>query len=370
MAGIGSKADTEKPPSLLPKFISSMLNPRTLVLPLLFVLGAASSAAQEANPEPVQPFRLIYEGTKGPGLGRHVVLIAGDEEYRSEEVLPMLGRILAFHHGFRCTVLFSTDPKTGVIDPKNQTHIPGMEVLAQADMVVLFTRFRELPDADMKYFVDYVESGKPILGIRTATHAFNYSRNKESPYAHYSFRDKDWPGGFGRQILGETWVNHHGAHGIQSTRGIIEPYNKEHPILRGVDDVWGTTDVYGIRSLPKDARVLLRGQVLTGMKPDSPILDGPKNVPMMPVFWVREIPREGSEPTRIACTTLGAAPDFVSSGVRRYMVNTCYWGLGMEDKISATSKVEMIGSFPATEFGFGKSVKGVRPEDHSWPLKK
>lgn len=334
---------------------------------LTFALSPVFGFSQEA--QEAQPFRLVYEGGEGPGKGKHVVLIAGDEEYRSEEVLPMLGKILAFRHGFRCTVLFSTDPETGVIDPKNQTHIPGLEVLESADMMVMFLRFRELPDEDMKHIVDYVNAGKPILGIRTSTHAFSYSRNKESLYAHYSFRNGKWPGGFGRQILGETWVNHHGGHGSQSTRGMIEPSNGAHPILRGANDVWGTTDVYGIRDLPEDASVLLRGAVLQGMQPDSPLLAGPKNSPMIPIFWIREIPRAEGPAMRTACTTIGAAPDFASAGVRRIMVNSCYWGMHMEDQIPAESDVSLVGEFKPTNFGFGKFVPGIRPEDHVWPKK-
>ena len=149
-------------------------------------------------------------------------------------------------------------------------------------------RFRELPDADMKYVADYVESGKPIIGIRTSTHAFRYRKNNKSPYARYSFNSKEWPGGFGRQVLGDTWVRHHGKHGSQSTRGVIEPESKDHPIVRGVEDIWGPSDVYAIRDLPEDTRVLVRGQVLEGMSAEDPPLAGKKNDPMMPLIWIRE----------------------------------------------------------------------------------
>src|SRR6185436_12387394 len=71
---------------------------------------------------------VVYEGGEGPGKGKHIVLLSGDEEYRSEEGLPMLGKILSVRHGFKCTVLFSQDPATGVIDPNNQKNIPGMEL--------------------------------------------------------------------------------------------------------------------------------------------------------------------------------------------------------------------------------------------------
>src|SRR4026207_975147 len=124
-----------------------------------------------------------YEGKAGPGQGRHIVLLSGDEEYRSEEALPMLGKILSQRHGFKCTVLFPINPADGAIDPNVQTNIPGFEKVKEADLVVLCLRFREVPDEQMKYFVDHISSGKPIIAIRTSTHAFQYSRNKNSAYA-------------------------------------------------------------------------------------------------------------------------------------------------------------------------------------------
>src|SRR6266516_3969279 len=222
---------------------------------------------------------LVFEGGKGPGNGKHIVFLSGDEEYRSEEGLPMLAKIVAVRHGFKCTVLFSINPTDGTIDPVVQTNTPGMAALDSADLCVMALRFRELPDSQMKHFVDYVKTGKPIIALRTSTHAFAYGRNKQSPYAKYDWQSKGWPGGFGQQILGETWVSHHGEHGKQSTRGVINDAFKSHPILRGVSDIWGPTDVYTVVHLPADAQVLLRGLVLAGMKPGEPKIEGGVNNP-------------------------------------------------------------------------------------------
>jgi len=225
--------------------------------------------------------RVVYEGKKGGGKGKHIVFVTGDEEYRSEEAMPMLAKILAVRHGFKCTVLFALNPANGTIDPNNSANIVGLEALGNADMMVLFTRFREPADDQMKYVVDFLNSGKPILGIRTATHAFAFERNKQSPYAKYDWRSNEWPGGFGQQVLGETWVSHHGAHGKESTRGVINERFKNHPILRGVSNIWGPTDVYTVTHLPANAQVLAYGQVLEGMKPMDKPLAGSKNEPMM-----------------------------------------------------------------------------------------
>ena len=215
------------------------------------LLPVASARAQAESTSGSSWVR--YEGKAGPGLGKHVVFVTGDEEYRSEEAMPMLAKILAVHHGFTTTVLFAVDADTGEINPENQTNIPGLEVLDDADLMVLFTRFRELPDADMKHIIDFTNSGKPIIGLRTSTHPFNYSRNPDSPYAKWSWRSESPAGGYGQFVFGETWVNHHGHHKVESTRGLVNGVVASHPVLQGVVDVWGTTDVYGIRSLPADA---------------------------------------------------------------------------------------------------------------------
>lgn len=310
---------------------------------------------------------VTYPGGEGPGAGRKVVLIAGDEEYRSEEAMPMLGKLLSVRHGFECTVLFSINPETGAIDPEEQTNIPGLEALADADLMVIATRFRELPDEQMKHVVDYVESGRPIVGLRTATHAFSYQRNPESPYAHWSFRSESWPGGFGQQVLGDTWINHHGRHGRESTRGVVAPAAAGHPILRGVDDVWGPTDVYGLRNLGDDANVLLLGAVLAGMTPDDPPVEGSKNEPMVPIAWTRSYTGAGGEAARVFTTTMGSSTDFESEGLRRLLVNAVYWGLGMEDRIPEQSDARVVGEYEPTDFGFGSHAVGVMPSAHALP---
>ena len=307
---------------------------------------------------------VVYEGKEGPGKGKHIVFVTGDEEYRSEEGMPMLAKILAVRHGFKCTVLFAINPADGTIDPNNSTNVVGLKALEGADMMVIFTRFREPPDDQMKYIENFVNSGKPILGLRTATHAFEIKRNKQSAYLKWTWNSNEWPGGFGQQVLGDTWVSHHGNHGKESTRGVINEALKNHPIFKGVDDIWGPTDVYGIIHLPSDAKVLVHGQVLDGMSPSSKPVTGKKNDPMMPLVWIRNYTGDSGKTSRVIGTTIGAAPDLESEGLRRLLVNACYWGLGLENKIPAKSNVEYVGEFKPTFFGFGKFKPGVKPSDH------
>jgi hypothetical protein len=308
----------------------------------------------------------VYDGFSGPGKGKHIVLVSGDEEYRSEEMLPQFGKILAKHHGFRCTVLFAIDRKDGRINPVVRDNIPGLEALESADLLILFTRFRDLPDAQMKPLVDYIESGKPIIALRTATHAFDFKEHKT--YSKYTWNSQTpgWEGGFGRRVLGETWHSHHGDHGKQSTRGVIAPEAKDHPIVRGLKDgdIWGPTDVYGVRLPLPDAKPLILGQVLSGMKPTDPPVEGNKNRPLMPIAWTKSYTGSAGKPAKVFCSTCASSQDFESEGLRRLLVNACYWSLGLEEQIPDKATVDLVGDYKVSPFKFGGFVNGLKPADH------
>ncbi len=295
-------------------------------------------------------------------VGKRIVLVSGDDEYRSEEGLPQLARILSVRHGFNCTVLYSIDPADGTIKPDLHNNIPGLEALETADLMVMLIRFRDLPDAQMKHIVDYVESGRPIIGLRTATHAFDL---KSSPtFARYTWNSKAWDGGFGRQVLGETWIDHHGRHKEQSTRGIIAPGAQDHPILHGIrnGEIWGPTDVYAVRlPLPGDSHPLVLGQVVDGMHPDDPPAPGKPNDPMMPVAWTKTYTGTRGSAARIFTTTMGASQDLLNEGLRRMLVNACFWAMGMEKQIPARANVDLVGEYNPSPFGFGSYRKGLKP---------
>jgi hypothetical protein len=307
---------------------------------ILLAILACTSAAQESP--------LVFAGGHGAGRGKRVVLIAGDQEYRSEESVPALAQILAVRHGFHCTVLFSVNPRTGRPDPNTIDNVPGLEALRRADLLVLFARWLELPDDQMKEIVDYTNSGRPIIALRTSTHPFNYQKHPESPYAKYSYNNKEFSGGFGRQVLGETWINHYGAHQKQSTRGVVVAGMEGHPILRGVHNLWGESDVYEIRSLSGDSRPLVMGLVLSSMDPASAPDPSKK---LMPIAWTKTYTGESGKPDRIFTTTMGHVMDFRNEGFRRMLVNACYWALGLEKKISATASVEFTAPFEPHPIG-------------------
>jgi hypothetical protein len=328
----------------------------TILMTMSILLHGGNPEFAAATPAASNAW-LQYSGDAAiePGRGRRIVLIAGDEEYRSEEALPMLARMLSTH-GFETIVLLSQNPETGEINPDERSNIPGMHLVDKADLVILQLRFRGLPDADMKHLVDYVASGKPLTGIRTSTHAFAYPDDSESAYADWSW-NRD--GGFGRSVLGETWVAHHGHHGTEATRGVIETSNADHPVLRGVDDVFGPTDVYAVRDLPSDSTILLRGAILEGMSPDDKPVTDQRNAPMHPIAWLRERPMPGGGTQKIFVTTMGTSQDWSSADLRRLLANAALWQLGEADTIPPKGlSAPIIGHWHPTPFGFGKSTKG------------
>jgi putative membrane-bound dehydrogenase-like protein len=298
---------------------------------------------------------LVYQGDTGPGRGKHIVFLAGDHEYRSEESLPALARILAKHHGFKCTVLFNIDPATGEIVAGN-SNMPGIEALTTADLAVVFLRFQNFPPEQMTYLDEYLRRGGPVVGMRTATHAFKIPA--DGSFAKYSFdhKGKDYELGFGHQVLGQTWVGHYGKNHQQSTRITPVDSRKSHPILTGVRDIW--VQAGGYVGKPIDGDILTMAQPLNGMTPDSPV-DSTK--PAMASEWTRSYKSPSGRVGRVFTTLYGTPEDLLNDGYRRMLVNGCYWALGMESSIKPDSNVSLVGPFKPNTFRFAGHARGVRP---------
>jgi Trehalose utilisation len=336
-------------------------------VPLLCLVGTASAVdvLPSKHPVPESPFWLTFPAKAGPAKPKHVVLIAADQEYRSEIALPMLAKILAERHGFHCTVLFSLNEK-GEVDPtkkiryddKRAIHkIPGIEHLEQADLVILFSRLISLPEDDLKQIKDYLDSGKPIIGIRTANHGlldFDYKVNGKRV-------------DLGDDIFGGAFRSHHGQWQQDSTRGIIVEKNKEHPILLGVQDIWGLTDVYRTYkeggSLPVGCTSLVDGQPLQGRKQTDKI--NSELIPL-PVAWVKTWVGNAGKTARVFNTTMGSAEDYENEGLRRLTVNAVYWCLVMEKQIDPKSSVEFVGDYKPLKSGFDYAKLKVMPHKPSY----
>ena len=304
---------------------------------------------------------LTYAGVAGPGQGKRVVLIAAEQEYRSEQAMPMLAKVLSQHHGFDCTVLFSLNEK-GEVDPTlpapfkeaDRFHrIAGLEQMEKADCVILLSRFMQFRDEDLQFFRNYFDSGKPLIALRTANHGFwrdiNYKVNGRSVGL--------------REMLGGTFMEHHGDWHREATRGVIVPENKQHPILMGVDDIWGTSDVYRCHNdkfpFPADCTALVLGQPLMNLEPDAP---ANKEKEPLPVAWVKTWKGNQGKESRIFHYTMGSAEDFANEGVRRLTVNAVYWGLGLESEIRADRSVAIIGDYKPLKPGFNYEELGVKPQ--------
>jgi type 1 glutamine amidotransferase len=326
---------------------------RVLATALSVGFWAHTAVAVAQNPNLV-----VYQGTTGPGTGKHIVLLAGDHEYRSEESLPALARILAKRYGFKCSVFLTTDPKTGFIEP-GSSNITGLEALKTADLLVVFLRFQDFPDSEMQHIVDYLDRGGPIVGFRTATHAFQILR-PDAKFLKYTWKGVEgYTGGFGRQILGETWVTHYGKNHEQSSRLVLQADQARHPILRGVKDVWVQSGGYTANPI-EGSTILAMGQILDGMTPDSPAA---KDKPAMPVAWYRAYTTPFGKSGRVFTTTHGASEDLLNEGFRRMAINACLWAAGLEASIRPTSDISFVGPYQPTTFSFGGFVKGVKPAD-------
>lgn len=328
--------------------------PLTTCLSVLCLLVFGNLSAQPTAAQQT----LVYEGTEGPGKGKHIVFLAGDHEYRSEQSLPMLARILAKHHGFKCTVLFSVDRESGEIVP-GSSYMPGTEALNDADLAVIFLRFQNFPAEQMQPIVDYLDRAGPVVGLRTATHAFQIP--EDSKYAKYHHRSKvsDYVGGFGRQVLGETWVSHYGTNHVMSTRIDLVESKKDHPILRGVNNPWAHSGGYWTDPMP-DSEVLAMTQPLTTMDKDSaPAADKSP----CPNAWTRTYRGSKSgKPGRVFTTTSGASEDIMDDDFRRMLVNACFWALQMEDAIKPDNNVAMVGPYNPSTFRMNANYfVGVKP---------
>lgn len=291
---------------------------------------------------------LEFKGKDGPGKGKHIVLVSGDEEYRSEESMPMLAKILSNHHGFDTTVLFAWSKDGAYIDPNNGSGIIGWEKLDTADLMIIGTRFRAFTPATIKHLGAYLEAGKPVVGFRTATHAFNGKGKMGNIGA----------GEWGLKVLGERWVSHHGAHKRQGARGMIEKGQEMHPILRSVSDVFAPSDVYGVKNLTDKDTILLRGAVTETLDPGSKPVEGGKNDPMMPFAWLHtyESP-DGKTTGQSFCTTAGASVDFLSEDLRRLIVNASFYLLGIE--VPKRADVSFVDDFYPSFYGFWSGKNAV-----------
>ena len=267
-----------------------------------------------------------------PKAESHVVFVTGDDEYSSELSMPMIARLLSERHGMKTTVLYAEN-ELGERD-RAAHNIPGLEALRAADVAVFYMRWRELPQDQLDEIIRYARSGKPMIGLRTTSHALKYPGPPND----------QWNDAFGRDYFGQKWISHYG-HG-NSTQAHVVAEAAEAPILRGVDrDFWLHSWLYvmnhGDDRLAPDCRVLLEGDAIRGTQPD-----GERFGNREPMAWTRELPLEGGGKQRIFYASLGHPRDFLYPAPRRLLVHAVFWALGREQEIPAEgADVEIVGDY-------------------------
>lgn len=313
---------------------------------------------------PVVAQTLVYEGSEGIGKGKHIVFIANDHEYRSEQTCPLLAKILAKHYGFRCTVLFGIG-EDGTIQ-SGGAPIPGIEALRDADLLFFFTRFMNLPDEQAEELVNYFERGGPVVGVRTSTHCFNGQQGKWEKL-NFRYAGEDYRGGLGEQIFGNTWdrergQSHYGSnHQMGGTVRVIE--GVKHPIVKGLSEFHTYSGAYKSQP-PADATPLLEIQVLNTFGPSGDINT---EKPIVNVGWTRKsytAPSGDKKNARVVYASFGASEDMLVDHARRFLVHSCLWAVGLEKEIKRKMDVSIVGTYSPSPYNGGAFYyEGVKPAD-------
>jgi type 1 glutamine amidotransferase len=209
-------------------------------------------------------------------------MLSGSAEYHSDESLKILAQHLETYDNVHCTTLYGKD-KSG--DP-----LTNIGALDTADLAIVFTRRLRPPPEQLDRFKRFCNSGKPIVGIRTASHAF-----------------QDWLE-FDKLVLGGNYQNHYGDLGRMDIK--VVDAAKDHPILAGVERSFTSNySLYKNPGVGADGKVQL---LLTGSIPDH----------TEPVAWARERPNGGG---RVFYTSLGGPADFETDNFLRLLTNAIFW---------------------------------------------
>lgn len=234
-----------------------------------------------------------------------VVFVTGDHEYSGEETLPLIAAELEKNYGLSTKVLKAFPNQNA------EKNIPDLEILAKADLVVFFLRWRQLPPEQLEFIDKYLKSGKPVMGFRTSTHAFNFPKGHESEkWNAFGEFALNAPPGWGK--AGHT----HYGHKSTTDVSVIEAA-KKHPILQGINPNFHVNSwLYHV--LPdyptKDSAWLLMGK---SVNPDKAAIENP-------VAWTGT----NSFGAKIFMTTLGHPEDFQVEDFQHLIFNAICWELG------------------------------------------
>lgn len=232
----------------------------------------------------------VASGANPPSPKPHVVLIAYEDEYQADRTLRDFAQLLQQRYGCR-TSLVVGDPQRGLV---------GLEVLDEADVLVLYVRRKALPADQLRRIRQYVEAGRPLVALRTSSHAFVLRSSSPPTDKH------QWPE-FDQQVLGGHYHGHTGNQ-LPNPEIFVAPEAQNHPIVSGIQPKpWRSAGtLYLVSPIDPKATVLLWGQT------------GPHKEP---VAWIRTY-RGG----RVFYTSLGHPEDFDRSPqFLRLLVQAVFW---------------------------------------------
>lgn len=222
----------------------------------------------------------------------HVAMLINEPEYQTEITLP---RFVEKHlrRDHRITLVYGSEP--------SPDEFPGIGLIAEADALLVSVRRRTPPPEQLAVVRDFVSSGKPVIGIRTASHAFALRSGSVPAGA------SDWPG-FDAQVFGGHYTNHHGNNKMPS---LLRVDQTDHAILAGVEleRFKPGGSLYVVSPVNANATVLLQGEI--------------QGSPPEPVAWTFERADGGQS----FYTSLGAPADFEQPAFEKLLRNAVDWAV-------------------------------------------
>lgn len=260
--------------SLMPeKLLDTLTEPQ--VADLFAYLASDAPSKDEKKPAPAP------EGKDGKKL--KVAMVSGSFEYKSDDSLAALKKHLEANYPVECTLVIAKAEKG--------TALAGLDALDKCDVAVFFTRRLQIEGESLELVKKYVKSGKPIVGIRTASHGFQ------------KWLEMD------KEVLGGDYKGHFGA-GVAEVKATNK--GKDHPILKGVQPFKTNGSLYKNPNVAADVTVLVQGYM--GKESE-------------PVAWTRE--KDGR---RVFYTSLGHPDDFKDENFIRLLTNGLAWATKTELK--------------------------------------
>ena len=248
-----------------------------------------------------------------------VVFVCGDHEYSGEVTLPFIAQELEKNYNINTKVLKASP------NQNSEKNIPGLEILKEADLAIFYLRWRQLPEDQLAYIDEYLKSGKPIMGFRTSTHAFNFPKGHPSERwnAFGEFALNGPPGWGGK--AGHTHYGHKSTTDVSVIDG-----SKKHPILNGVAPNFHVNSwlYHVLPNFPsKGSEWLLMGK---SVDPDKVAVDNP-------VAWVGK----NSFGAKVFTTTIGHPEDFSVEAFQRLVINAIHWELGLKVPKKWNGKIDI-----------------------------